>query len=711
MTTKATTRNDNGKRIVWKIPGQRGEGNAIVESNNQENPSKLVLGVVSHGGRDEKRIECQLYQRGRCHYGDQCKYAHVLPSDSQPLAPLSGKTGKETRGLIASDGSALIPGNSRERTRTTDNSHNYPIRNGAADCQYYLKTGKCNYGSRCKFNHPFRDESLVNALNRRDCFDFVQRGTCPYGRSCKYNHPTSSESIFSGYDNHSSSSTDSSSSPRSVSRSRHRRSASEPRCPTRREAVQEPVSVSQEKLVSNQSYAHRTQTVQALSKWDTSLDAKHLSNDKKQFDSRSQRSINLVVPVQTPVGSMPALNDAWNRGETPIRVPERPFPTSTNIEHRLGEVMPNAPDKTGIEAHIRPAFVQANAAPGRQHYMDNSRVASSQELPRSDMPSTSGWIQTSATPGGAPFRELPAVAPTASLLQRAESHVTNSSEVHSLQAGSIWRSDFPVDRKENIDNAACASLDLGRLSSQLDPSTVRPTLQAAQERLHVEGDVWGGVKAGHRRAHSLSSSTLPLGLPSMSSGYSLGNSSFGDDYVRNESLKTQSVQSAWGAPNSSAMASLDLGINTSEMQRLRRQQQIQAYQQHHQQYAQIQTQEEKILRQMQQLGKFPGPGGFSVEYPGSLGINDNGGDENVSLNAVAHDGYGVGQLQIPRDDIAAKSSNESWNSRSFDPMRYKASLFGRDFLGQRRPIMTENVWKPIEKSSIFGPGLFGMEHL
>ena len=34
----------------------------------------------------------------------------------------------------------------------------YPVRPGVPDCQYYLKTGKCTYGARCKFNHPERDE-------------------------------------------------------------------------------------------------------------------------------------------------------------------------------------------------------------------------------------------------------------------------------------------------------------------------------------------------------------------------------------------------------------------------------------------------------------------------------------------------------------------------------------------------------------------------
>lgn len=65
----------------------------------------------------------------------------------------------------------------------------YPRRDGAQPCQYYLKTGKCNYGQRCKFDHPQRDKRLLTALLRRDCFDYVQSANCPYGQRCKYNHP------------------------------------------------------------------------------------------------------------------------------------------------------------------------------------------------------------------------------------------------------------------------------------------------------------------------------------------------------------------------------------------------------------------------------------------------------------------------------------------------------------------------------------------
>ncbi|RVX20794.1 Zinc finger CCCH domain-containing protein 32 [Vitis vinifera] len=37
----------------------------------------------------------------------------------------------------------------------------YPERPGVADCVYYMKTGFCGFGSRCRYNHP-RDRSSVN---------------------------------------------------------------------------------------------------------------------------------------------------------------------------------------------------------------------------------------------------------------------------------------------------------------------------------------------------------------------------------------------------------------------------------------------------------------------------------------------------------------------------------------------------------------------
>lgn len=39
----------------------------------------------------------------------------------------------------------------------------YPQHPNEADCTYYLRTGFCGFGSRCRFNHP-RDRGAVNSL-------------------------------------------------------------------------------------------------------------------------------------------------------------------------------------------------------------------------------------------------------------------------------------------------------------------------------------------------------------------------------------------------------------------------------------------------------------------------------------------------------------------------------------------------------------------
>lgn len=33
-------------------------------------------------------------------------------------------------------------------------SSEFPVRPGDKDCQFYLKTGRCGYGERCRYNHP-----------------------------------------------------------------------------------------------------------------------------------------------------------------------------------------------------------------------------------------------------------------------------------------------------------------------------------------------------------------------------------------------------------------------------------------------------------------------------------------------------------------------------------------------------------------------------
>ncbi|KAJ6854074.1 zinc finger CCCH domain-containing protein 5-like [Iris pallida] len=81
----------------------------------------------------------------------------------------------------------------------------YPERPGRPDCSYYVRTGSCSFGGRCRFNHPcgrmmpVREKvggaartggrELPEETGQPVCQYFLKTGTCKYGVSCKYDHP------------------------------------------------------------------------------------------------------------------------------------------------------------------------------------------------------------------------------------------------------------------------------------------------------------------------------------------------------------------------------------------------------------------------------------------------------------------------------------------------------------------------------------------
>ncbi|ESQ36425.1 hypothetical protein EUTSA_v10007912mg [Eutrema salsugineum] len=73
----------------------------------------------------------------------------------------------------------------------------YPDRPGERDCQFYLRTGLCGYGSSCRYNHPthlpqgvmYYNEELPERIGQPDCEYFLKTGACKYGSTCKYHHP------------------------------------------------------------------------------------------------------------------------------------------------------------------------------------------------------------------------------------------------------------------------------------------------------------------------------------------------------------------------------------------------------------------------------------------------------------------------------------------------------------------------------------------
>ncbi|CAE6075498.1 unnamed protein product [Arabidopsis arenosa] len=77
----------------------------------------------------------------------------------------------------------------------------YPVRPGAEDCSFYMRTGSCKFGSSCKFNHPLarkiqiaRDNKLREKeedggkLGLIDCKYYFRTGGCKYGETCRFNH-------------------------------------------------------------------------------------------------------------------------------------------------------------------------------------------------------------------------------------------------------------------------------------------------------------------------------------------------------------------------------------------------------------------------------------------------------------------------------------------------------------------------------------------
>ncbi|KAJ4910683.1 Zinc finger CCCH domain-containing protein 58 [Raphanus sativus] len=77
----------------------------------------------------------------------------------------------------------------------------YPERLSEPDCIYYLRTGVCGYGSRCRFHHPRNRAPVLGGLRTTEagefpermgqpvCQHFMRTGTCRFGATCKYHHP------------------------------------------------------------------------------------------------------------------------------------------------------------------------------------------------------------------------------------------------------------------------------------------------------------------------------------------------------------------------------------------------------------------------------------------------------------------------------------------------------------------------------------------
>ncbi|EFJ50950.1 hypothetical protein VOLCADRAFT_103744 [Volvox carteri f. nagariensis] len=73
-------------------------------------------------------------------------------------------------------------------------------------CTFFIRTGTCAYGDRCKFKHPLdRPPPQLNTrgypirADEPDCAHYLKKGWCAFGPTCKFNHPEMQPSILNSY--------------------------------------------------------------------------------------------------------------------------------------------------------------------------------------------------------------------------------------------------------------------------------------------------------------------------------------------------------------------------------------------------------------------------------------------------------------------------------------------------------------------------------
>ncbi|XP_077226927.1 floral homeotic protein (HUA1) [Tasmannia lanceolata] len=151
--------------------------NSLAKRPRLVSASNLPIYPQRPGERD-----CAHYMLTRtCKFGDSCRFDHPLwvPEGGIP-------DWKEV---------SLIP-----------IGESLPERPGEPDCPYYLKTQKCKFGLRCKFNHPKDTVEVLNAAAQDSsetadtsilperpsepiCSFYMKTGKCKFGANCKFHHP------------------------------------------------------------------------------------------------------------------------------------------------------------------------------------------------------------------------------------------------------------------------------------------------------------------------------------------------------------------------------------------------------------------------------------------------------------------------------------------------------------------------------------------
>ncbi|KAE8669632.1 Zinc finger CCCH domain-containing protein 58 [Hibiscus syriacus] len=120
---------------------------------------------------------------------------------TQPTARSSstfGATPLSPSALAYTGSYQFVPSGFRPSSSIQEES--FPDRPGQPECQYYMKTGRCKYGSSCRYHHPPevfapKADVILSPLGlplrpgAPPCTHYSQRGVCKFGAACRFDHP------------------------------------------------------------------------------------------------------------------------------------------------------------------------------------------------------------------------------------------------------------------------------------------------------------------------------------------------------------------------------------------------------------------------------------------------------------------------------------------------------------------------------------------
>jgi len=154
------------------------------------------------------KMPCQFFLKTRtCKFGTACVWDHPMDASPSSAGPA----------LERSQGYAGL-GESASADFGATSSQGLPLRPGAATCTFYAKTGNCNFGAACKWDHPegqgglggssqpltmentglgglgglggeVNNQGLPRRPHAPPCAFYLKTGVCKFGASCKHDHP------------------------------------------------------------------------------------------------------------------------------------------------------------------------------------------------------------------------------------------------------------------------------------------------------------------------------------------------------------------------------------------------------------------------------------------------------------------------------------------------------------------------------------------